>query len=84
MAFTCPKFIVLKCDRDNQYLSYCRKYTMGQVICLETMASSPFAKFEAERPFHYAATADKPEEDQSKESCTLFKLISVDAAANKI
>ncbi|KAK8548268.1 hypothetical protein V6N12_061185 [Hibiscus sabdariffa] len=60
MAFTCPKFIVLKCDRDNQYLSY-RLFS-----------------------FHYAATADKPEEDQSKESCTLFKLISVDAAINKI
>ncbi|XP_052187878.1 uncharacterized protein LOC127798385 [Diospyros lotus] len=30
------------------------------------------------------ATADKPEEDQSKESCTLFKLISVDAVESTV
>lgn len=30
------------------------------------------------------ATADKPEEDQSKESCTLFKFISVDPIATTV
>ncbi|GMI64447.1 hypothetical protein HRI_000114000 [Hibiscus trionum] len=111
MAFTCPKFIVLKSDGTYPYFSY-------KAICTETLALSPFTKFEVERAnsnpedglvhikncylnkycelirehhgprhpdsFHYAVTADKPEEDQSKESCTLFKLIPVEAATNMI
>ncbi|KAK8548273.1 hypothetical protein V6N13_054924 [Hibiscus sabdariffa] len=118
MAFTCPKFIVLKSDGTYPYLSYNRVYEVGNVVCSETLALSPFTKFEVERAnsspedglvhikncyinkycelirvhhgprhpddFHYAVSADKPEEDQSKESCTLFKLIPVDAATNMI
>ncbi|KAE8723876.1 hypothetical protein F3Y22_tig00011718pilonHSYRG00208 [Hibiscus syriacus] len=116
MAFASPKFIVLKSEKNNQYLSYDRDDSKVQLRCLEALAlSTPFTKFEVvssaqdglvhikncrlnkycervkEPPvphdpdnFYYAATADKPEEDQSKESCTLFKLVSVDIATNEI
>ncbi|XVF31370.1 hypothetical protein REPUB_Repub16aG0140000 [Reevesia pubescens] len=36
------------------------------------------------KPFWIAATSDKPEEDQTKESCTLFKPIPIDHATNTV
>ncbi|KAL4272636.1 hypothetical protein GQ457_13G027870 [Hibiscus cannabinus] len=119
MAFTSPKFIVLKSEENSQYMSYIRDNSRSQLRCSEALAlSTPFTKFEVERAnsspedglvhiknchlkkycqrvkephvphdpdrFYFAATADKPEEDRSMESCTLFKLISVDAPTNKI
>ncbi|KAE8663230.1 hypothetical protein F3Y22_tig00113002pilonHSYRG00014 [Hibiscus syriacus] len=92
MAFTWPKFIVLKSERANQYLS-CRVSSLnGRAECFETQAlRTPCTKFEVQRAnssaqdgfYYYGANADKPEEDRSKKACTLFKFISVDTATNK-
>ncbi|KAK8476265.1 hypothetical protein V6N13_054922 [Hibiscus sabdariffa] len=116
-----PRFIVLKCDARNKYLSYIHgdSAVNGYLKFSETMALSPFTKFEVERAkcsgeddlvhikscrnnkycervenisitgnpkerYWIAATADMPVEDRSEETCTLFKLIQVDIATNKI
>ncbi|TYI91697.1 hypothetical protein E1A91_D02G012100v1 [Gossypium mustelinum] len=117
--FASPRFMVLKCEARNKYLSYMRESCdcNGYLKFSETLAFSPYTKFEVERAngedglvhikschnnqyckrvknvsitgnskeqYWISAAADKPVEVRSKKSCTLFKLIPVDTATNKI
>ncbi|TYG77846.1 hypothetical protein ES288_D02G008700v1 [Gossypium darwinii] len=121
MAIAWPRFMVLKCEARNKYLSYMHESSNchGYLRFSETLACSPHTKFEVERAkcsgedglvhikschnnkyckrvknvsitgnskeqYWISAAADKPEEGRSEESCTLFKLIPVDTATNKI
>nr|KJB27824.1 hypothetical protein B456_005G011900 [Gossypium raimondii] len=123
MAIEWPKFMVLKCEARNKYLSYMRENCdcNGYLKFSETLAFSPYTKFQVERAkcstgedglvhikschnnkyckrvknvsitgnskeqyYLISAAARKPEEGGSEESCTLFKLIPVDTATNKI
>lgn len=122
MAIAWPRFMVLKCEARNKYLSYMHDESYdchGYLRFSENLACSPYTKFEVERAkcsgedglvhikscnnnkyckrvknvsitgnskeqYWISAAADKPEEGRSEESCTLFKLIPVDTATNKI
>ncbi|KAH1095996.1 hypothetical protein J1N35_012917 [Gossypium stocksii] len=121
MAIAWPRFMVLKCEARNKYLRYMHESydCHGYLRFSETLACSPYTKFEVERAkcsgedglvhikschnnryckrvknvsitgkseeqYWISAAADKPEDGQSEESCTLFKLIPVDTATNKI
>ncbi|PPS03488.1 hypothetical protein GOBAR_AA17188 [Gossypium barbadense] len=56
----------------------------GGIDGLVHIRSSQNNKYLVSDETRITATAKKPEEDRSKKSCTLFKLISVDDAANEV
>ncbi|KAA3485552.1 Agglutinin [Gossypium australe] len=83
MALTMPKFIVLKPSDNNGYLSYiregennigCQNKKYSQRTKTVSIAGVPPGQY------WITATAQNKEEDQSKETCTLFKFVPVDHA----
>ncbi|XVF06322.1 hypothetical protein REPUB_Repub06bG0037400 [Reevesia pubescens] len=76
-----PRFIVLKSNDKTDYMGYIHENgsSHGYVRFMETQPVSPYVKFEME-----TSDIDGLETDQFKESCTLFKPISVDLANNTV
>ncbi|PPD69609.1 hypothetical protein GOBAR_DD33518 [Gossypium barbadense] len=92
MSVAAPRIIVLKSKEEYLGIINGNGVDDGHLkISSATQATRSYAKFEVEEAasghdsqYWIAATAKKREEDQSKSSCTLFKFIPVNTAANTV